>query len=140
MDLKYLLRCNIKYADLPFTFQKHSMWDEVWKKWCHQNYQAEIDNTEAVLNQNIWLNSHIKINHKVFIYRKWADKGIQWISDILMENEEGQRRFMTQQEIAKRLGFTPMFTSYIGLQQAIPKTWRRIALNKTDTLPNEDLK
>ena len=29
-DIRYLTRCNINNADLPFKFKKDSIWQEVW--------------------------------------------------------------------------------------------------------------
>ena len=83
-----------------------------------------INDIESILNQNLWLNSHIKINKKVVVYRKWMKKGIKWISDILMENNAGEKRFMTEQELTEKLGFKPMFLIYNGLLNAIPSKWR----------------
>ena len=57
-----------------------------------------------------------------------------------MENQDGQRRFMSQQEIAHKLGFNPMFITYIGLLQAIPKEWRRkLATNNIYEAGEEEL-
>ena len=43
-----------------------------------------------------------------------------------MENEAGEIRFMTEQELTTKLGFKPMFLIYSGLKNAIPRQWKRV--------------
>ena len=139
IDIQYFLRCNIKHQDLPLTLPKHSMWDETLKIWCKLNYTPDIKGTEQVLNQNLWLNSHIKINKKVVKYTRWIEKGILWISDIMVENDAGELRLMNDTEIAEKLGFRPMFLQYRGLIDAIPNTWKRwLTTNRQHDEVNEE--
>ena len=92
MEPLQLLRCNIKYKDLPFNFEKGSMWDEIWDNWCEINYEENVNTAEKVLNQQLWYNSHIKIGKRVAWYQKWSRGGINWISDIIATRRSIIRR------------------------------------------------
>jgi hypothetical protein len=67
IEPEYLLRCNIKYRDLPFKTKLKGLklWDEIMKFWCEENYEENIDTIEKIMNQSLWMNSNIKINKQV---------------------------------------------------------------------------
>ena len=52
-DIRYLARCNINNADLPFKFRKDSTWQEVWTTWCQINYKKAVTNLKEIMNQNL---------------------------------------------------------------------------------------
>ena len=133
-----LLRCNIKYEDLPFKFNKDSLWDEVWQKWCGINYEDNIEDEERILNQHIWYNSHIKINHKVVWKEKWSKQGISWMTDLIMEDDRRHRRFKTIEEITAKLGFQISHLEYRGLLHSIPSEWKKKIFNNNDREQEED--
>ena len=53
------------------------------------------------------VNSNLKINNKVVHYKKWEEKGIRWLSDLLYENEDLTFRFLTYKEIEEMYNFRP---------------------------------
>ena len=83
VTLEYLLRCNIKYTDLSLDLPQYSIWSEILQKWCDLNYEHNIAGKEMVYNQNIWLNSHIKIGKKGTLNQRWYNKGIRWLKDLV---------------------------------------------------------
>ena len=63
VDIQFMARCNIKLINLLFKFSRNSIWNEIGINWCLESYVDTVKDQEAVLNQNIWYNSHIKINN-----------------------------------------------------------------------------
>lgn len=120
VDLNYILRCNIKYNDLSLKLPKGSIWAEIFEKWCDLNYNDNITGKEMVYNQNIWLNSHIKIGNKATVNQKWYRKGIRWLKDLIHEPEN---RMLTLEELENKYHTIIPFTEYLGVQKAIPREW-----------------
>ena len=92
VDHRYLLRCNIKFEDLPFKLPVSSIWHDIWGAWCKANYQENLVSTNEVCNQTIWFNSQIRINNTVAYFRNWANGNIMWMKDILSEEGPYQSR------------------------------------------------
>jgi len=132
LDIKYLLRCNIKYTDLPFKLTKGSLWEEFWIKWCEQNYVDEIKDLETVLNQNIWFNSHIKVNEEIVHYKRWETAGIRWINQLTTETGQNISRFLTKEELETQIKSKIPYLQYYGLIDSIPKSWRKIIIRPED--------
>ena len=120
VELAYLMRCNIQYKDLRIKIPIISIWADILKEWCHLNFNADIENKEAVLNQNLWYNSHIKIGGVAGINWKWYNAGIKWLSDIVNE-ETG--RMLRLAEIERKYGLAIPFTEYLGVKISIPRHW-----------------
>ena len=97
-DLRYFLRSNIRYCDLPYKPAKDDFWAETLVHWCCLNYQHEIAGKAAILDQNLWWNTHIQIAKKVVFYQKWAEKGIKTIGDLC--DESG--KLLTYQELREK--------------------------------------
>ena len=118
MDIRYMARCNITFADLPFKFPKTSIWNEVWLNWCIKNFNHNVDTVDLILNQNLWLNSHIRKNKKPIHLKDWERQGIRWISDLLHENEADlSLRFLNQQELEELYQIRTNFVTYWSVIQ-----------------------
>jgi hypothetical protein len=117
-------RLNIEYKDLPFNFPINSIWDEIMKIWCKENYYHP-SNIDEIYNQPIWYNSHIKVNKKVIHWKKWNDFGIYWMADIIFE-ENDTLRFLTYEELAEGNTSNINWMEYNSLMSAIPKNWKKI--------------
>jgi hypothetical protein len=124
MDLDYFARCNLKYIDLHFKFPKNSMWDEVMREWCDENF-TNPETYQEILNQNLWRNSHIKIGNKTNLWKKWYEMDIKWIADLIMIEDNNQSRFLTFNEINDMAEGQLKQMEYNSLISAIPKTWKR---------------
>ena len=83
------------------TFPSNSRRIAFGMKYGPQNYKTIIDQTEEIINHNLWYNSNLKINNKVIHYRQWEERGIQWLSDLLFENEDLTLRFLSHKEIER---------------------------------------
>ena len=141
VDIRYMARCNIKYADLPFKFRKDSIWNEIWLNWCVENYNEDIDTVELILNQNLWFNSHIRINKRPIYLKGWEEKGIRWLSDIIIEEgHQGTLRFLTKIEVEEMYNVKIGALTYMGIIDAIPKEWRKTLKlhSQLNERPDED--
>jgi exonuclease III len=125
-------RLNIEYKDLPFSFPKNSMWDEVMKIWCKENFYTP-SNIDEIYNQPIWLNSHIKVNGKVINWKKWKENRIYWIADILFE-EDNSLRFLKYEELCDNEESKINWMEYNSLISAIPKSWKSTIKEDTQNL------
>ena len=74
------LKTSPENKDLP----KNNIWREVWANWCIENFCDNPSTPEWVIYQNLWYNSNLKVNQKVIHYRKWEEKGIGWLNDLLI--------------------------------------------------------
>jgi hypothetical protein len=69
----------------------------------------------------LWQNKNIKINKKEVCYKKWYDKGIIMLHDIL--DERGN--FLECRTLSDKFGIAIGFMEYNGLKSAIPQNWKR---------------
>jgi len=132
VDIEYMLRCNILFADLPFNMPVGSLWQEFWRGWCTQNFKEDIVDLEGVLNQNIWFNSNIRVQNKPIYYKNWADHGIRWINQLTKEDLEGKKRILKHQEFEDLIDSKVPILQYHGLISAIPKSWKRLIYRAED--------
>ena len=78
----------------------------------------DLDDPEERRAQIIWCNSHIRINNQPVFFRKWIDKGVMYVEDLL-----GQAgRIHTFEYFQNQLNIRTHFLEYCGLRTAIP--WR----------------
>jgi exonuclease III len=139
IEPEYLLRCNIKYRDLPFKTKLKGLklWDEIMKFWCEENYEENIDSIEKIMNQSIWMNSNIKINKQVIFWKKWFDEGFKWIADLIVMDNEGKMRFWTYEEIKDFEIPNFSIMDYNSLISSIPREWKR-QINKGNLEEDEE--
>ena len=137
LDYRYLLRCNIKLQDLPFKLPLSSIWLDIWTAWCKANYKEELTCVEEICNQTLWFNSQIRIGNKVAFHKRWAEKDIMWMNDILTEGTP--YRMLTLEELEGKYKLKIPFTEYYGILKAIPSSWKMI-LRGTEQEDIEDYK
>jgi exonuclease III len=139
IEPEYLLRCNIKYKDLPFKkkLNQLKLWEEIMKFWCEENYEENIDTIQKIMNQSIWLNSNIKVNKQVILWKNWLEEGFKWLADLIFMDNNGRMRFMTHEEIKdfQIKNFSTM--DYNSLMSAIPKEWKQL-INRGTIDDDED--
>ena len=70
-------------------------------------------------SQPLWFNSLVRVENKPIYYALWATKGIQVVSD-LMVNES---TFLSFSEFKDRFRFKPSFLSFLVVISAIKQLW-----------------
>jgi hypothetical protein len=85
-----------------------------------------------VASEFIWFNPYILIDHNPVFNKKWYDKGIKRIKDILGNNNE----LLKDEDLKNKYGIEFSFLEYFGLRQAIPYQWKQILRenNNVETL------
>ena len=76
--------CNLQCKDVHKLY-KNSFWKEVLLAWAEINaYQPQ--GKAVVLEQVLWLTSHIRINNRPVCWNHWIDKGLLMIEDLINDN------------------------------------------------------
>ena len=86
-NIKEIVNRGLEFVRKMLNDKTNKFWNDVLGSWieiCNKQYPT---NVEDVLLTNIWDNKYIKIDNKAFFYRKWHEKNIHFIKDIL--NDEG---------------------------------------------------
>jgi nitrogen regulatory protein PII-like uncharacterized protein len=121
-DPKYFMECSIKFSDLPNKPEKNNIWTEVILNWCLLNTdynEGKSWTLHEICQENLWWNSQIKVKGKVIEYKKWSEKGINYVHHLLDEN--GQ--WMDYVTFQKKYNIKIPFTDLYGLQKAIKESW-----------------
>ena len=87
-----------------------------------QVYRSDFtdDNTQ-IQNEIIWNNSNILINKNTIFFNQWYQNGIIRLQDLL----DVDCTFLSLQKFQQKLGLHVPFTTYYGLINYIPASWRR---------------
>jgi hypothetical protein len=95
----------------------------IMKEWAKMiDIEPDKLDVMGIRRQQLWLNKYmyIQISKQEIRWKKWIEKGILIIHDIL--NEQGE--FLSIQDIERKCNFKCDFLSYNSLKDAIPKLWR----------------
>lgn len=117
---EYIWKCNFNREDVNKCFPNlyNHFWIDVLKSWADYNYHAP-NNCTDILNQNIWFNSHIKINGQLLFYSNWYRAGIKHVADLF--NSEGE--FISLNAFILRYNITIDFLNWHAIKKAIPADW-----------------
>jgi len=127
IPFEYILRSNSNCSHLINNIP--SFYRDIYKTWKSMHHSEPI-NKISILQENIWLNKHITIDGKSFVWKKWLQKGIQIIDDLL----EDSRQFLSFVNLQKIFGISCSFLEYLQIRQAIPLHWRDTLLLDNSTL------
>jgi hypothetical protein len=74
-----------------------------------------------VVREIIWKNSYIKVEYKTVYYKRWIDKGIIFIQDLLHETG----RLLSKDELVQKTSLRIPPLQYEILISAIPRNWKK---------------
>ena len=123
-------QCQLKEEHIVLLNPRQNFWTDTLRIWCGLSWSPPTSKKQ-VEEQIIWWNSNILIDGKPFCWKKWCDKGVTRIADILVNNE-----FMSIVQIKRKYQFQPPFTELYGLIQAIPKDWKNKIKIESDQREN----
>ena len=84
-ELRHLIwKCNLKAEDVRKMLDTNLFWVQVLLAWCKINH-GHPSGKSQILDEILWMNSHIVIQGKPFVWRSWLNKGIINVNDILDE-------------------------------------------------------
>jgi hypothetical protein len=108
------------------TDLKNLKWMPIFYKQLFQAWNKTKTKTENITDpfqirrQILWNNENIKISGKEISYKKWYDKGIIMLHDIVKENGD----FKSAEELTNEFNIPIKVLEYNGLKSAIPQMWR----------------
>ena len=117
--LAFLSQCRydvnlIQLDNLPPFYRS------VLKYW--QDYRSDFtDDNIQVQNEIIWNNSNVLINKNTIFIKQWHQNGITCLQDLL----DVDCTFLSLQKFQQKLRLHVPFTTYYGLINSIPASWRR---------------
>jgi exonuclease III len=88
-----------------------------------------MDNQE--IDEVLWYNSKIKINGKTIYFKSWSSKGVNFISDLIIE-----KHWMSYQEFNANYGIKCNFLKYLSVVNAISTSFK---IQLTDYKQTQDL-
>ena len=74
---------------------------------------------------SIWNNPNIKIANVAIFYRRWHDKGINFIKDLLEENG----RLLTYEKFQEKYNVQTNFIEFIGIKTSVELYIRRTEID-----------
>ena len=86
---------------------------EAWQIYAYESPVSAL----ACGNQGLWRNSFIKVGQKTVLYKKWLDKDIRFVRDLL--SKAFQRKY----------NLTCNILQYYGLSRAIRSSWKQLFLS-----------
>jgi exonuclease III len=91
--------------------------------------KSQPEEGNEIFNEFIWYNKNITSGVTPYFYRKWYDKGVKFIYDLLDKNNE----FLLQDDFQKKFGIDNVnFLEYLGLRQAVSSAWKDTLKNSSD--------
>jgi hypothetical protein len=113
------MNCDTKPKDFPgFYWQILKCWNEV-KNVLNIN---KPKTPPEIRRETLWLTKNITINEREMLDKRWHNKGINIIHDII--NKDG--KFLTVGEIEQKYKTPCDVLKYNALKEAIPIEWRQI--------------
>ena len=84
-----------------------------------KNYNDMVEDPQLIASQFIWNNSHINISNCPIIYKKWIDRGVCIVNDLL--NNDGT--FLSFNDFSRIYQVKTNFLEYISVINAIKTSW-----------------
>jgi hypothetical protein len=112
------MTCDKKPKDFPgFYWQIIQSWNEI-KDTLNKDKQKT---PQDIRRETLWLNKNIKINEQEMLDKKWHNKGINIIHDIV--DKDG--KFLSAEEMRIKYNIPCDILKYNALKDAIPLEWKR---------------
>ena len=112
-----LFECNLKEEDINSSFNFSDVFlIEVLGIWCELNYQDVLTSSTHFHSQILWNNSLIKIGKKPIFYKKWFQKGIVFVKDLLKGNSS---QFLSHAEFQTAFRINVNILEYLGIISAL---------------------
>ena len=106
-------RCNLKKVHCRTIIKNDSFWRQMLEAWAEINYH-EVLTVNQVVNELIWGNSKITREGLPIIWKKWIERDILFVKDILRED------LSFKNNVELRVNWL----EYNALISAIPHEWK----------------
>ena len=119
IEAKLMAQCNLSCKDIKKCFEVN-VFSDILQAWSNITYGPPTSKNE-VENQVIWMNSYIKINDRLIMYKLWHKKGLNKVGQLFGQNRE----LKTYEQIQHEYGQIVSFIDINNVYNAIPKEWKR---------------
>ena len=114
-------RCNLSVDDVRSLYSvQESFWAQVLEAWAIIHHWGP-NTAGEVLQQIIWLNSHIKIGGKPVWWSRPYMNGVVTIGDLWSDGA-----YLTYEEVIQKYGNICTWLDYYALINAIPRRWQEL--------------
>ena len=115
--LSFLTNCNYDISSLQIN-NLPTFYREILTFW--QNTKVAFENPTSPQDEIIWNNKNIRINGKSLFFKRWFDKRIIYVKDLL----KADNNFIPFTQFCEKFRLKIPFTLYFGLINAIPASWK----------------
>ena len=129
--IEHILLVNLNKKDMENCMGNciNMFWYEMLLYWSELIYKDKISTFQDVVNQPIWLNSHVKYNKSVLHAPSLVQQGIMLIADILTTDH----KLPTLTQLNAKFNLAWQEYTYDKLISAIPIEWRTLIQSNTST-------
>lgn len=118
-------QCNTAPQDIRNQFGQ-SLWMDTWKAWAKFNFHHP-ETAPEILDQILWLNSHMKFKKKLLLNNILIDRQVLYIRDLFNENA---KQFLSFEEFTQNNGRIIDFITYNRIIRCIPERWKDVLINQ----------
>jgi hypothetical protein len=119
-----------KYEELNI---KDKFYNEILLSWAKLNY-INPQNALEVVNQPLWRNHLIQVDHKTLKYNDWEKMGIKNIFHLIDNNGN----LASEIFLKNKYGITPTPLAYNSLVHSIPAEWKKMIKTGINTIGFRD--
>ena len=119
-------------------FIDNKFWYDTFSAWIKFSEKIRIDSWRQFLLQPIWFNNFVKVGGRCIFYKKWFEKGIYYINDLVDTNGE----FLSFDNIINVQQVSTNFLQVQGLLRTLTQIKNKINFDNTNyklTLPQKPL-
>ena len=129
-DFLFHTRLELKDQDLfdsipPFYCEVLKNWQTI------KDTTQKIDTRATIEKELLWKKRHIKVGNKSIFIKKWHEKGINYVEDLLNEKNE----FLSHEFFQQKFNIQTPYTTYFGVihVDAFPKRWKKLLREPVNT-------
>ena len=131
LNLKKLMSCNTEFIRETYNTISNEFWKDVLKSVIDIDMRTEATE-ERILESPLYYNRNITINGTHIFYRKWYDKGIRFVNDLVKENG----KFYKLEEMKHKTGITLNYLQYQGIINSIKTYMSKINIKLERKIEN----
>ena len=132
IPIQLLLKSQVSKQYVAALPNLSAFYKELLYIWSDTKDCVPVENHKDVLNQCLWANKFITIEGKCIIWKKWMEKGLFYINDLLNSHNS----YRTPEQFYSDYGLKTNFLEILQIKQAIPWQWRQLMRNSNYTREN----
>ena len=131
-NVEILLKKGDTYIEEIKNICSNKFWSDVLDAWYNFIKLLSPKTKEDIMGINLWNNSKIKINNVPVFYRRWYNKNIIFIKDLV--NQDG--RFLSHDVFQNKYDIQCNFLEFLGIKTVVENYVRQLGIDLiTDPFP-----